>query len=130
MAVTAEQLREWATNAEGGQTEVERRIVASRHYYATFHKCRPLAQARGLFTDAGGVHAQVIDALTREPIDRSLQSIGYKLQACRNERGKADYDIDEAFTEIDGQAMKRECEAIWELVDRIGKAAPRAAPKA
>lgn len=130
MAVTAEQFREWATNAEAGQSEVELRIVASRHYYATFHKCRPLAEARGLFTDAGGVHAQVINALTRKPIGRRLQSIGYKLQTCRNERGKADYDIDEDFTEVDGQAMKRECKAIWELVDRIGKAVPKAAPKA
>ena len=128
MTVTAEQLREWATNAEGGRSEVERRIVASRHYYATFHKCRPLAEARGLFTDVGGVHAQVINALTREPADRRLQSIGYKLRACRNERAKADYAIDEDFTEVDGQTMKWEWKAIWELVDRIGKAAPTAAP--
>ena len=41
MAVTAEQLREWAVNAAVEQSEVKRRIVASRHYYATFHKCRP-----------------------------------------------------------------------------------------
>ena len=50
MAVTAEQLREWVTNAPVEQSEVERRILASRHYYATFHKCRPLAEAQGLFT--------------------------------------------------------------------------------
>ena len=130
MAVTAEQLREWATNAEPEQSEVERRIVASRHYYATFHKCRPLAEARGHFTDAGGVHAQVIDALTREPINRNLQSIGYKLQRCRDERGRADYEIDEEFTEVDGQAMKQECKAIWKLVDQTSQAAPRPGSKA
>ena len=52
--------------------------LPSRHYYATFHKCRPLAQAEGLFKDAGGVHAGVIDALTRGR-DRKLQK--YRLQA-------------------------------------------------
>ena len=130
MAVTAEQLREWAAKAQAGPSEVKRRIVASRHYYATFHKCRPLAEARGLFPHVGGVHAQVIDALTRTPVDRTLQSIGYKLRACRDERGKADYDINDDFTEVDGQAMERECEAIWELVDRAEPTAPGAAPEA
>ena len=46
MPVTAEQLREWITNAPVEQSEVERRVLAGRHYYATFHKCRLLAEAQ------------------------------------------------------------------------------------
>ena len=121
MAVTAEQLREWATSAGPEQSEVERRIVASRHYYATFHKCRPLAQAEGLFTDAGGVHAEVIDALTRGR-DRKLQSIGYKLEECRKARVKADYEINQNFTEGETAAMRERCGEIWKQVGRIGEA--------
>ena len=118
MAVTAEQLREWATNAGVGESEVERRIVASRQYYAAFHKCRPIAQAQGLFADAGGTHAEVIEALTRNR-DRKLQSIGYKLRACRDARAQADYDIDGDFTQIDGEAIRERCAAIWEQVNRM-----------
>ena len=121
MAVTAEQLREWATSADPEQSEVERRIVASRHYYATFHKCRPLARAEGLFPDAGGVHAEVIDALTRGR-DRKLQSIGYKLEECRKARVKADYKIDQDFTEGESAAMRERCGAIWKQVGRFGEA--------
>lgn len=123
MAVTAEQLREWVTNAGLGESEVELRIVASRQYYAAFHKCRRIAQAQGIFADAGGTHAQVIDALTRNR-DMKLKSVGYKLKLCRNARAQADYDIDRDFTRIDAEAMKERCAAIWEQVNRMSGSAP------
>ena len=121
MAVTAEQLREWATSAGPEQSEVERRIVASRHYYATFHKCQPLARAGGLLTGTGGVHAEVINALTRGQ-DRKLKSIGYKLEACRKTRVKADYRIDEDFAEAESAEMRHRCEEIWKQAAKIAEA--------
>ena len=118
MAVTAEQLREGALKAEIGQCEVERRVTASRSYYAAFHKCRPMAQAQGLFADVQGSHAQVIEALTRGH-DRKLKRIGYKLRQCRDVRAQADYDIDEDFTLDDAQTMREECEEIWTIAEGI-----------
>ena len=120
MAVTAEQLREWVTNAPVEQSEVERRILASRHYYATFHKCRPLAEAQGLFRDAGGAHAEVIDALTRGPA-KDLKVVGYKLEACRKTRVKADYRIDEEFAEAESAEMRQRCEEIWKQVAKFAQ---------
>ena len=120
MGVTAEQLREWAVSASPEQSEVERRIVASRHYYATFHRCRPLAGGQGLLTGTGGVHAEVINALTRGH-DRKLKSIGYKLEACRKTRVKADYRIDAEFGEAESAEMKQRCEEIWKQVAKIAE---------
>lgn len=119
MAVTPEQLREGALRAEIGQCEVERRVAASRIYYAAFHECRPMAQARGLFADVEGSHAQVIEALTRGG-DRTLKRIGYKLRQCRDARARADYDIDEDFTLDDARTMMEECEEIWAIAKETG----------
>lgn len=118
MAVTAEQLREGALKAEIGQCEVERRVTASRSYYAVFHKCRPMAQAQGLFADVQGSHAQVIEALTRGR-NRKLKGIGYKLRQCRDVRARADYEIDEDFTLDDAQTLREECEEIWAIAEEI-----------
>ena len=119
MAVTAEQFRSWTVEVGLGQSEVERRIVASRQYYAAFHKCRRIAEARGLFADVGGTHAQVIEALTRNR-DMKLKSMGYRLRQCRDARSEADYDIDGDFTLADAMAMRDRCESIWDSVERMG----------
>ena len=119
MAVTAEQLRSWAVDVGLGQSEVERRVVASRQYYAALHKCRRIAEARGLFADVGGTHAQVIDAPTRNR-DMKLKSVGYRLRQCRDARSQADYDIDTDFTFVDATAMRDRCESIWESAERLG----------
>ena len=92
MAVTPKQLREGAQKAELDGPEVERRVAVSRTYYAAFHRCRAIAQRQGMFADAGGTHAEVIEALTRSR-KRKLQSIGYMLRQCRELRVKADYQI-------------------------------------
>lgn len=120
MPVTADELREWATKRGPEQSEVERRIVVSRHYYAAFHKCRPIAEARGIYADAGGSHREVIEALERGP-DRKLKGIGYKLEECRKARVKADYRIEQEFTEEETGAVKEECERIWNLVGTISE---------
>ena len=118
MAVTAEQLRKGALKAEIGHCEVERRVTASRSYYAVFHKCRPIARAQGLFADIEGSHAQVIEALTRGG-NMTMKRIGYKLRQCRDARARAAYDIDEDFTLDDAQAMRDECEEIWAIAEGI-----------
>ena len=118
MAVTAEQLREWATNAGLGDSEVERRVIASRQYYAAYHRCRRAAKGMAKFTDAGGAHAQVIDALARSQ-DMKVKSAGYKLRECRNARAQADYEIGEEFTLADAATMKERCQSIWEIFEQI-----------
>lgn len=116
--MTAEELREGALKAEIGKCEVERRVTASRTYYAAFHKCRPMAQRQGLFADTEGSHAQVIQALTRNR-DSKLKSIGYRLRQCRDARARADYDINEDFTSDDAQTMRDECEGIWATAEQM-----------
>ena len=94
MAVTHEQLRGAARRADTDQPEVERRFCASRTYHAACHECLPVAQRQGMFADAGGRHAEVIEALTRSR-ESKPRSIGHMLKQCRNARVKADYRIAE-----------------------------------
>jgi len=117
MPVTAEQLREWALKAGLGNAEVEHRVVASRQYYAAYHRRRREAQALPMFTDSGGAHAQVIEALTRSK-DMKLKSAGYRLRQCRDARAQADYEIEGQFTLADAEAMRDRCKVIWETVER------------
>ena len=81
---------------------------------------QPLAGGQGLLTGTGGVHAEVINALTRGH-DRKLKSIGYKLEACRKTRVKADYRIDAEFGEAESAEMKQRCEEIWKQVAKIAE---------
>lgn len=119
MAVTAEELREWAAKTGLGDSEVEHRVIASRQYYAAYHRCRRAAKNLAMFTDAGGAHAQVIDALARSQ-DMKLKSVGYKLRECRNARAQADYEIEGEFTLADAATMRERCESIWTIVERKG----------
>ena len=123
MAVTAEQLRDGAQEAETntGDSEVERRVAASRTYYAALHRCRPVAQAQGIFADIPGSHAQVIDALTRSR-DPKLKSIGWQLEECRKKRVKADYHLTDDFTASDGKTLSEQCKRIWARIEGIERA--------
>ena len=122
MAVTPEQLREAARRADIDRPEVERRFCASRTYYAAYHKCLPIAQRQGMFADAGGRHAEVIETLTRSR-ESKLRSIGHMLKQCRNARVKADYRIAEDFTLSDAAMMRSQCERIWTTAETFDQAA-------
>ena len=121
MAVTPKQLREGAQKAELDGPEVERRVAVSRTYYAAFHRCRAIAQRQGMFADAGGTHAEVIEALTRSR-KRKLQSIGYMLRQCRELRVKADYQIGDDLTIQDAEAAKDQCGRIWTAAEALDQA--------
>ena len=120
MAVTADQLREGVQRAEANtdNNEVERRVAASRSYYAAFHRCRPIAQAQVIFDDVRGSHAQVIEALTRSR-DKKIKGIGWRLEQCREKRVKADYVLAEGFTSGDAKMVSEQCEKIWATAEGI-----------
>ena len=118
MAVTPEELRDGARRAQVDDPELERRVAASRTYYAAYHKCRPIAERQGLFADAGGRHAEVIDALERSG-EAKTRSIGYMLRQCRNVRVKADYHISDDFTLRDAETMREQCERIWTNAEAV-----------
>jgi len=68
------------------------RDVISRSYYATYHRCLPLADGLDPTTE-GGVHKQLSSQLTGS-FDRKLQSLGYMLKQFRSARVNADYFLD------------------------------------
>ena len=82
---------------------------------------RPIAQRQGVFADAGGSHAEVIEALTRSRT-RKLQSIGYMLKLCRELRVKADYRIEDDLTIQDAEAARSHSDRIWAAAEALDQA--------
>lgn len=121
MAVTPSQLREGAQKAQVDGSEVERRVAASRTYYAAYHRCRPIAESQGIFADSGGSHAEVIEALTNGR-EAKLKSLGYRLKQCRDLRVKADYHIEIDFPVEEAEVVRRQCEEIWTTADALDQA--------
>ena len=121
MAVTPTQLREGAQRAQIDGSEVERRVAASRIYYAAYHRCRPIAESQGMFADSGGSHAEVIEALTRSR-ETQLKSIGYRLKQCRDLRVKADYHIEIDFPVEDTEVARNQCEKVWTIAEALDQA--------
>ena len=74
-----------------------------------------------MFADAGGSHAQVIEALTRSR-ERKLQSIGYMLRRCRDLRVKADYSLENDLTIQDAEIAKDQCDRIWTAAEAFDQA--------
>ncbi|MHB8252106.1 MAG: HEPN domain-containing protein [Acidiferrobacter sp.] len=68
------------------------RDVISRSYYATYHRCLPLADGLHAATE-GGVHKQLSSQLTSS-FNMKLQSLGYMLKQIRSARVNADYFLD------------------------------------
>ena len=112
MSVTAKQLLEAAQVIGQRTSEVDLRNAASRAYYATYHRCRPIAVSVGLAAGTTSVHSALIDTLTKS-LDRKLKSVGYMLDQCRGLRAKADYQIESDFSPEETQTMARQCEEIW-----------------
>lgn len=78
MAVTPQQMLDAAaTLMERGDGEADWRNAASQAYYGAFHQCSAVAEeARLQVAERGGVHAALIDALTRGLTPTRFKSLG------------------------------------------------------
>ncbi|MXW49882.1 MAG: hypothetical protein F4X81_10595 [Gammaproteobacteria bacterium] len=115
MAVTPERLLEAATSIAKGDQEVDWRNATSRAYYAAYHRCRLVAQeARFSLTEAGSVHAALVETLTTPLSSAPLKSMGYLLEQCRRRRVRADYRIDENFSRDIANAVLADSKRILE----------------
>ncbi len=96
MAIKASDLLAHARQLLSFSTEAAYRDVVSRSYYASFHRCLPLAEGLDGPTD-GGVHRRLSSQLTGS-FDRNLQSLGYMLRQLHSSRIEADCPIDRDIT--------------------------------
>lgn len=100
MSITEANLLALGQALATGGGEVEWRASASRSYYAAYHRANDWHEklsSHGLSRPNQGVHATLIDCLTRPtvtaPIKTKSMSIGYVLQSMKAIRQKADYDL-------------------------------------
>lgn len=113
MAVTPEDLHALAESlVEPERSEASVRAGVSRAYYAAFHKCKSYAESVPLpglaYTEESrGSHDNLIkrfQTYNENKMDdksRAVKSVGYMLQASRNHRVKADYEIYTGWTDTD-----------------------------
>lgn len=86
--------------------EVDHRASISRSYYAAYHDCETWHNALpvpGALTQAGGVHAQLVDRLANPMVSQSDEKIrsrrrGYMLANMKTMRTAADYELHKTLT--------------------------------
>ena len=105
-------------------TEVDRRSVISRAYYAAYHRCRrwerqlpyPSPVATG-----GGTHASLIarlqapDARCGDEVRAKAQALSALLRGARTRRVLADYQLRE---EVDAQAVLDQLDATRQVFEQ------------
>lgn len=93
--------------------EISRRAVISRKYYYIFHKIREENESHpeSEFTYRGQDHQEASNFLER----LELKQLSDILDDLRNERNKADYDIDDPLGEFEYQMFQADLEDFKEL---------------
>lgn len=115
MAIKPPDLLAHARQVLSFSTEAAYRDAISRSYYASFHRCTPLAEGLDAPTD-GGVHKQLSSQLTGS-FDRKLQSLGYMLKQLHSSRVEADYRIDRDITGLSAHVAVELAERIFARAD-------------
>jgi uncharacterized protein (UPF0332 family) len=93
-------------------TEAEWRAALSRAYYAAFHEARALLRSLGFRVPRGDrAHAYLWMRLLNAG-DPQVQATGSDLNILRNQRNRADYDIDQAFPQHEAVVQIRTARAI------------------
>jgi uncharacterized protein (UPF0332 family) len=89
--------------------EIYYRNAASRAYYCSLHRCRELLTRKyGFRTTEVNSHQQVIDAL----YGHHLEELAISLSRMRTYRVRADYELNDIFTQLDATLVLREAQSI------------------
>jgi hypothetical protein len=102
MSVTADDLLDWAFQAND-QNECDRRAIISRAYYAAYHRCKDWHSALSPYFGSArinvGVHERLIEQLLNPhlglpPARRAVsKDLGQRLQDLKDKRVLADYRL-------------------------------------
>lgn len=103
----------WADGASPARC----RTVASRAYYAAYHRCLAAATDAGYVRQpgGGGTHQQLISYLTA-PGQRRFNGAGRRLKEMYGLRIDADYDLE---TPMDGTLVQESLEAMTEIIEAL-----------
>ena len=94
--------------------EIDRRNAASRAYYAACHRCRSIAERHGLAGSNYVQHSTLIDVIKRSQKVEDKQIVRHLIRS-RSLRTKADYHLDQNFTEADATDSLGYATQIFEL---------------
>lgn len=120
MPVTPDDIENLAIELGRRSDETSYRCAASRYYYSAYHKCRNLADTidEPEYSDSG-MHSSLITKLTRKKVasdsrefDMKIRSIGHLLQAAKDIRTNADYELNYDFE-------KHNMDEIKGMLDRL-----------
>ena len=100
--------------------EIDRRNAASRAYYAAYHRCRSIAEQQGLARSNYVQHSTLTDAIKRSKKFKKTKLVN-DLIRLRSLRTKADYHIDQDFTEADATDSLKYATNIFELARESDK---------
>jgi uncharacterized protein (UPF0332 family) len=90
-----------------GNDETHNRTAISRAYYCAYHACANRYKP----TSAGGMHAAMIETLTKSPSAQERKA-GYILKELRDLRVIADYKLSSSITPQDTEHSIRQTEKL------------------
>ncbi len=111
MAITPQDLLEYAESLILESGEIRLRNAAGRAFYAAYHSCLPLCDRLESGPDLReGTHRRIIRLLSDyhgpdESISRRIRALGVMYKQVRDLRSKADYEIDSDFTEGEAEMV-------------------------
>lgn len=126
MAVTPEMILNSASamcDGDGDGREVDWRNATSRAYYAAYHGCRALAQSIEPNADLSRStsHQNVRAILLQSGSPTEARAVAHQLNACRQVRNRADYQIGEDFERSECGTVVETCRIILKRVDAIAE---------
>ena len=111
MAVTPQDLLQYAESLIQESGEIRLRNAAGRAFYAAVHACRPIYNQLDTGPETReGTHQKMIRLFSEyhgpdESISRRIRALGAMYKQVRDLRSKADYEIESDFTEGEAKTV-------------------------
>lgn len=126
MAITPEDLLQYAESLILGGNEISARAAAGRAFYAAHHFCKPiLKQIDPNPNTQEGTHHKIIRLFSNyyggrnEDVSRKIRAIGAMYRQVREIRSRADYEIDSEFAKDDARLLVETAKRISSRISEL-----------
>lgn len=118
MAIRPQDFLDTATVLSDSNNESDFRTSIGRSYYCSYHKALSyleIEDTEDWVGGRGGVHQKVIDSLS-DSGTLKIKGVSYILQAMKEKRTDADYDLSVEITQDDAKAALMSAKRIIEIL--------------
>lgn len=124
MSVTHKDLHSWLSQqTQSANSEIDYRILVGRYYYCAYHKA--LEDLDKIiptdFSGTNGRHSEICFHLKKDKNNRSISTVGWKLDALRKLRNDADYHFHLSFPKSQLDRARADAITCMKEIDRAAQ---------